>query len=241
MMYKWKPGMIEFMKDAAEYNAFHDVLAERVADYLPLGSTLCDAGCGMGYLSLALSKTCSQVTAIDISEKPLKAFESNLSRLKKNNIKILKGDLFEQDPEKLYDAMVFCFFGGTMEALKVARKQCQGTVILIKRNWEKRRFTLTEKHLERHTFEKTKAQLRSMGISFKEEVIPLEMGQPFRSVEAAVDFFKLYASDTRNDSVNSMEVQKKLITITSDTYSHYLPMHREVGMIVIQTADIPTF
>ena len=71
MMFRWEPDMVRFMKDASEYGDYHARLAARIAAHLPAGAHVCDAGCGLGYLSRALAPLCGRVTALDISENAL--------------------------------------------------------------------------------------------------------------------------------------------------------------------------
>lgn len=49
------------------------------------------------------------------------------------NIDVIEGDLFSMRTERMFDAMVFCFFGRVEETLRVAKAQCMGTVYMIKK------------------------------------------------------------------------------------------------------------
>lgn len=52
-MFIWNEDMIRFLRDASEHSDYHHLLAEYLAKRLPENAHVCDAGCGLGYLSLA--------------------------------------------------------------------------------------------------------------------------------------------------------------------------------------------
>ena len=64
-MFEWNADKVRFMEDAAAWGDFHARLAAALAPYLE--GRICDAGCGTGHLSLALSPYVKQVTAVDVS------------------------------------------------------------------------------------------------------------------------------------------------------------------------------
>lgn len=238
-MYLWKSEMVSFMKDASEYNLFHQTYAERIANYIPASAHICDAGCGLGYLSLALSTHYRKVTGIDLAAQPLAVFRELVSEREIENIQILEADIFEHRPETLYDGMVFCFFGGVLEALKIGKQQCSGTLVLINRNWNKHRFSVGESSIVGHTHAGAQLELERLGIPHRLEVFELEMGQPFRSTAAAVDFFNVYDRTSADKSLTSEAIRRRLIEIDCERFPFYLPMKRQIGMLIIHTDDIP--
>ena len=64
-MFVWTPDMIRFMQAANEKSDYHARLAAILTPKLPGCRTLCDAGCGLGYLSLALAPYVRRVTAAE--------------------------------------------------------------------------------------------------------------------------------------------------------------------------------
>ncbi|GAU78892.1 bifunctional 2-polyprenyl-6-hydroxyphenol methylase/3-demethylubiquinol 3-O-methyltransferase UbiG [Fusibacter sp. 3D3] len=239
MMFLWKPKMIDYMKDAYEFHSAHHRLAENVEAYLPKLAHVCDAGCGLGYFSLALANRCEYVTAVDIAHSPLEILRENVNQLGYQNIEIIEGDILQKPPVKPYDAMVFSFFGTVNETLKIAKEQCNGTVLMLKKNSAFHRVSLTKQVVGRHTYKSTREQLEQYGMPFRYESFSIEMGQPFKSIETAVDFFKLYCRDGHPEAIGIADVADKLIRSTSDVFPYYLPMAREVGLVVLNTEDIP--
>ncbi len=50
----WTEESIAFLRDAAAINRYYETIAERIAPQLPENAHICDAGCGIGELSLSL-------------------------------------------------------------------------------------------------------------------------------------------------------------------------------------------
>ena len=110
-MFIWNEDMIRFLRDASEHCDYHHLLAEYLAKRLPENAHVCDAGCGLGYLSLQLAPYCRQVTAVDVSPEALAVLAANCDKEKIKNVDIRCGEIAELPPDEPYDAMVFCFFG----------------------------------------------------------------------------------------------------------------------------------
>lgn len=239
-MFKWDSRMIQFMKDAVEENdLYFKSLAGKVSEYLPVDAHVCDAGCGLGYLSIELSRYCSNVTAVDIAPQALVELRNRLKQINCNNIGIVEGDIRANPPIKQYDAMVFCLFSGLEDALKIAKEQCSGKVIMIKRNWNNHLFSVSQKALARHTLQESLERLDMLRIPYKSETFVLEMGQPFRSMADAVEFFQVYSNDDYPESIKAEDIADRLVYRESDRFPYYLPALRQLGIIVVKTSDIP--
>lgn len=237
MMFRWEPQMVRFMRDASEYGSYYSELAERISRHLPDDAHVCDAGCGLGYLSRELSAFCRHVSAVDIAPQALEVLRKNAQPSDRGNISIIEGDVARCQPKVPYDAMVFCFFGKTDEILRIAKKQCSGRVVIITRNWDKHRFTLTDKPIEHSLL--TTADLRALGARFKSETFALEMGQPFRTLEDAVDFFRIYSRDQAAQSITEEDVSGRLTHQPSGEFPYYLPSLKVMRMIVLDAREIP--
>lgn len=86
--------------------------------------------------------------------------------------------------------MVFCFFGTGNEALRIAKEQCCGPVIIIKKGWSEHRFSLGKQKMGHESYTDTMALLDGYGIPHTGETLTLEMGQPFRSLDDACRFLR---------------------------------------------------
>ncbi|MCL2671550.1 MAG: class I SAM-dependent methyltransferase [Clostridiales bacterium] len=233
MMFDWNVEKIRFFRDAAEFTPFHENLAAQILPCLTGKDTICDAGCGLGYLSLALAPHCGKVTAVDISAEALRALRENKAGLR--NVEVWECDVFRLGADILFDVMIFCFFGKLAELLSCAKAHCIEKVILVKRAGAFRRFSVKEVPREKDTFAEACAALDALGIPYRCNVFPLESGQPFRSVADAQAFFKLYSGD----AVSETDIRTQLVRTQSAKFPYYLSVGQETGIIVIDTKDIP--
>ncbi len=233
------PDAIRFMCDASEQSAYHRELALKISAHLSPDNRVCDAGCGLGYLSLALSPYCREVSAVDISSAALNVLRRNIRRTGCRNVRVTEGDIAACPPARPYDAMVFCFFCGVKESLKIAKTQCRGKVIIIKKDWEQHRFSLTPRPVPGFTLEKACGCLDRLGVRYAKETFALELGQPFRSLADAAAFFRIYSSDEEPDRITEKDVASRLLRRPSEEFPYYLPSLKRMGMIVIDAGDIP--
>ena len=137
-VYHWTAEMVAYMEAAAERSDFYQQIARAAAEAAPGGGVICDAGCGLGFSSLALAPYFQKVVAADRSAEALAVLR------RKNtcpNLELLEGDLFAQPPDTPYDAMLFCFFGSAEEILRCARRQCRGRVVVVKPTRSRHRFS----------------------------------------------------------------------------------------------------
>ena len=240
-MYRWTTDSIRFRIDAAEQTGYDDAIIVQLLPELSNDSHVCDAGCGLGYTSLALARHCARVTAVDTSREALSILRNNIAVTKITNIDVVEGDLFTMRPAQPYDAMVFCFFGRVEETLRAAKAQCRGTVYLIKKNWRNHRFTPGAVPLGRFTFLQTLQELDLLGVPYRASTVPIEMGQPFCALEDAVRFFELYRQQ-EDEQENARERVKQLLTTTnSEDFPFFLSASNELGIIAVDVKDICPF
>lgn len=111
-MFCWTDDMISFMQDAANFGSYQQELADWICGALPAVRHVCDAGCGLGFLSVRLAERFETVTAADISGQALANLHRMAAEKNVSNLEILETDMMTFTPEAPYDAMVFCLFGG---------------------------------------------------------------------------------------------------------------------------------
>ena len=121
-MFTWTPEMIRLMQNANARSEYHRQLAAILAPKL--------AGC-------------RTITAADVSDAALDVLRETIRTQNLTNITPLPCDLLQSTDRTRYDGMVFCFFGSLAEILPVARRQCAKTLVIIKKNYELHRFSLT--------------------------------------------------------------------------------------------------
>ena len=224
---------IAFLRDAAAMSDYYRVIAGRIAPRLPKEAHVCDAGCGIGELSLALKLHCRHVTAVDADALAIKTLEAHLTE----GITARCGDVEALAPKEPYDAMVFCLFGRAEDALRIAKKQCRGKIFLVKRDYSHHRFSAGKVSLGEYTAGSTEAVLHEEGIPYAMERFTAEFGQPFRSLEAAKRFFALY-NRSESETLSQDEIRARLTAGPSEEFPYYLPHQKALCLFTVETADI---
>lgn len=237
-MYHWTPDMIRFMDDASAYGDYHRRLAEMIRPFLGDGQHICDAGCGLGNLSLELSLFFEKITAIDIKSRPVDILRRHCTERGINNIDALEGDIRLLPPEKPYDGMIFCFFGRSEEILEIARQQCRGTVAVIKKNYIAHRFSVGNYPSGPDGYSRMQTLLTDRQIPFECRTASLEFGQPFRCFDDIRVFYDCYSRD-QDPSLLTDEFFRSRVTETGrEDFPLYMPHQRQIGMICFQSGDI---
>ncbi len=235
-MFVWNEEMVRFLRDASEYGDYYRRLAAWIVPHLKGADHLCDAGCGLGYLTLELSNYVNHITAVDSCEIALQTLREKARN--KQNIHILSGNIKDFTPTEKYEAMVFSFFGKMEEIHPIAKQQCRGTVFLFKKNYVNHRFTPGEYRAGDDSYANAVNWLEKKRIPFIGQTLSLEMGQPLRSLEEARRFFALYSRGDREEITDAF-LQTRLLETGRQDFPLYLPQKREVGCLRFAAADLP--
>ena len=237
-MFYWDEERIRLMEDAAAWGDFHARLAAELAKSLPPESRICDAGCGTGHLSLALSSYARQVTAVDVSQQALSLLADNCRKRNVTNIAIRRGDIHSLPPEQPYDAMALCFFGHMDAILSLAAAQCRATVLAVMRSDSCHRFSAGRPSMRCGGYTRGRETLRALGIPFQAREMELPMGQPFRSLADARRFFELYRRDGDDTPITDEFLHRRLTATGRADFPLYLPQNRRFGLLRRETREI---
>lgn len=234
-MLNWNEETVRYLRDASEWGDYHARLAEWMAPHLHKSDHLCDAGCGLGYLTLALSNYVNHITAVDSSEIALSVLREKAKSRK--NIRVVADNIFNFTDVEAYDAMVFCFFGKIEEIAKLAKERCRGTVFVFKRNYVNHRFSVGACAAGKDSLANTVSWLREKNVPFAVDTLSLEMGQPLRDREDGRRFFSIYNQSDQN--ISDSFLRSRLIETGRSDFPLYLPQERQVGCLRFQAADLP--
>ena len=213
-MFSWSADTVRFMADACRRTDFHEKLTALLLPYLKPTDHICDAGCGLGYLSLALSPHAARVTGI-------------------TNVTPLCADVLAYTPPEPFDAMVFCFFGSMEEILAAARRQCRGTVLAVVRDDVCHRFSGAPRAPGCHSFDAACGVLDAHGIPYTAQRAALDFPQPFRTLEDARTFLTLYGGGAPAED----DLRTKLVSTGDPDFPWQLPGVRRFGMIAFSTEE----
>lgn len=231
--------MTYFMKNACEYNSYNAELAKLIKAELDDSTVhICDIGCGLGHLSLELAQYFKAVTAIDIDSNAIAVLKDNITRRKINNIEAVCTDAIEYRADKPFNSMVFCFFGAMNDTLKISAKNCTGKVFIIGRNWNEHRFSVKNEIRPHFTTKQKCDYLNKLEIPYKLSYLSTDMGQPLRDEQEAISFFKLYNRSNELNKITFDDIKKKLIPSDKADYKYYLPMQKELCIII---CEAPSF
>ena len=226
-MFEWTEERVSFMADACERTDFHEKLAALLSPYLQKTDSVCDAGCGLGYLSLALSPLVGHVTAAERDDRALDVLRRQMARRHIRNVTPLCTDVLAYTPPVPFDAMVFCFFGSMEEIVAAARRQCRGTVLAIVRDDTCHRFSGAPREPGRHSFESACSYLERQGIPYTSRRMALDFPQPLRTREDAQRFMALYGGGDEAEALPT-----PLVSTGDPEFPWQLPGVRRFGMII---------
>lgn len=235
----WEPDMISFMGSASEYSDYNRQLAQKMLPWLSEDMHICDAGSGLGYLSLALSPHVRQVTAVELHAGAAAVLTENCGALGIRNVVSRCGAMAQMQPQTPYDAMVFCFFGSRQEILRLAKQQCAGDVFVFTRNYDKHRFSAGSHRSGFGGYPEFSRFLEELGIPAHRETFSLEFGQPFRDLEEAHRFFRLYSKDQNKDVLTDDFIRSQLTETGQEDFPFYLPHRKPIGFLHFAAKDIP--
>ena len=131
--------------------------------------------------------------------------------------------------------MVFCLFGGTDEILDIAARQCGGTALVVRRDFRQHQFS-SGVRMAGHTAADMEQELRRRGLTCTLRRFTLELGQPFRSVEDALAFFRLYSRDGTVPA--RQELEARLEPSPWPDYPLYLPNPKPLCLLAIPAGQL---
>ena len=238
-MFRWTDDMIRFQADAARHTDFHRQLAAELLPCLSPADHVCDAGCGLGFLSLALAPYVGSVTAVERDDRALAVLRQELAARGVGNVRPLCADVFTAMPAQPYDAMVFCFFGSMDEILSAARDRCRGTVIAVKRDQTDHRFTVTKQPLGgTHGVDAACRRLEELGIPYSLKRTAFRFDQPFRTLADARRFFEIYRRTDDVSLITDDFLRGRLEETGRPEFPWRLPSLRPAGILTFDALKI---
>ena len=224
-MFEWNPRKIHFRIDSARRSHFHQIISQKLADKFedPSQISICDAGCGLGFLSLALTEHFGHVTSIDISQIALDNLRAEADRRSLTNIDIVHEDLLTDPHVKphQYDTMVFSFFGNIEEIMQIALPRCRDRIFILKKNDHHHRFSVSHAIRPYDTMAHALTGLNALDLPFSKEDLAIEDGQPLRSLEEAEEFFHIYARGNDAELINRDYVRSMLTETDDPDFPYY--------------------
>ncbi len=231
--FPWTTQSVRWYKDAEAYCGYYDTLARRILGGLPPDARICDMCCGVGLLAKALAPACGEVAAIDINDGIIAGLQAEIARAGIPNLRASAGD-FETlpYPENPYDAMVICMFSSVDEFFPRAERWASDTLFFITNAAEKRAFSASGQPNDGREYLRSKAYLAERNIPFSVELLSMEFGQPFRSLEDAAVFIRHYDQES-SDAEIQQYLSARLVPADRAPFRYYLPNNKSIAFFSI--------
>lgn len=230
--------MISFMDDASSYGDYFASLSSVLSQYIDKDMSVCDAGCGIGQLSFALSPYVKKVTGIDRSESAIEFCNEKKRIADVPNISFECKDLLDMPEKAFFDVMVFNYFGRMEQIVRIARSHCRRKLIIIKKNYTEHRFSIGRNPIDGREIHGAEEYLEREKIAHGERLFSHEFGQPFRSIEDALEFFNIYSRDPDRSIINEQNVKSRLVETGNPVFPYYLPHVRNSRIHIIDMKEV---
>lgn len=264
-MSAWTDDIISFMEDANRFTSYFDYLAAIVKDHTPPMGRICDAGCGMGQLALALAPFASAVDAVDTSAAATDYVGHLARREDASNVRAVRADMRLLQPEARYDTMAFCLSASVADALAIARRCCIGKVVVVNKIQAKMdacrgngsepsgvrarkpgaAFDAAVAPADERTvrplvynFEETLLELARRGICSEGRELSIDYGQPFRTLKDAQRYFALFRTRSFPGGVTTAQLAHLLNETGNDEFPYYLPIRRHLAAYVLDAGSL---
>lgn len=224
----WNERTITWLEAASEFTGFHRKLAELLRPHLHPGGTLCDLGCGLGLIDLELSPWFERITCLDTSAPALAALERLAARRGCTNLEPVRGDVEELEGE--WDSVLGVFFGFG-DRIPQWLSHCRRSLVVVVADGGRPSFGPGHP-AKRYTADYAQALLEEAGIPYRMERHGLEYGQPFRSLEEAEEFGRIYSGGSLAEDLAYLHDR---LTATGDpVYPWYLPQEKRFAVFSVQ-------
>lgn len=239
-MFSWNEDRIRWFDKAVCHTDFYEGIVKKCNEkgLLKDDYEVLDVGCGLGFLSIALSSYVKSVTALDISEIAIDFLEKECKKRRIANIKTLICDWKKHKPEKKYDMVFVCYCGGfgTEDFYKLA-KLSKGYVIGIISNRSTgynfgiNEFSQSASTLhKKESFNSVKKFFKQNNISYQNIEHKCEFGQPIDNIEEYKRFMEHYY-DINDDALLKKHSEACL---KENKQGYYLPNIKHSNIIIIE-------
>ena len=232
-MFSWSADTVRFMADACRRTDFHEKLTALLLPYLKPTDHICDAGCGLGYLSLALSPHAARVTAAEGGGQYLLHAAEKAEHHGDEGYRRRIGQHIGAQGRHIGNAPGVQLLPQDGQGRGAALRQCRGTVLAVVRDDVCHRFSGAPRAPGRHSFDAACGVLDAHGIPYTAQRAALDFPQPFRTLEDARTFLALYGGGAPAED----DLRAKLISTGDPDFPWQLPGVRRFGMIAFSTEE----
>ena len=232
-MQAWSPEVVRFMEDAGRFGTYFHVLADVATRGLAPGATVVDAGCGMGQLSRAMLDRGMRVDAVDLSPK---AVEYALAH-PETCAPVRMANFFESGfIPRGCDRIVFSLSASWEDAFRIARENGAQSVVAFNKihRYPHAGPGGDECRPIIRSMERVTRELEQLDYDCNAWDIVLDYGQPFRTLEDAQLYFRLFRTYRYPQGVTAGELRRILKQTGDAEFPYYLPVLRHLAVFEMQ-------
>ena len=233
----WTPEKIENYKQASEYTSFHKKLSVLAAPYLDKRWTLVDIGCGPGLLDFWLAPMVTGIDAIDSDAAAIGDLKERLDdvfltdRRTAEKIRPRHMSFMDIDGES-WDVALMCFLGIDTAMFKTALALAKRRILVFMHGRPDADGPLASSNDGgKLSAAELEDLLNTGGFKFKKNIMEMQFGQPFKSLEDIHRFLSAYGGDDAEKRMTDAE--ERIVKTNRFDYPYYLPKSISVAAFVI--------
>ena len=230
MALRWNEQCVEWYTIAANESTFHDTLADVIAPSLLKADTLCDVGCGLGRLSLALACGVASVVALDENPYAVQALRQRVAALELRNYTVVQGDAARLRVP--YDVLLLSFFGRSTDAVLAMMPLCRRRMVCVVHAGEGGNLYPVQVPKKRMNTQSLQSALEDAGLRYRVEAARAEFGQPLRSEADGIEFI-LHHQPKLPQSEAEAFLRSHVVEKNSTAWPLYLPSEKKVSIFFI--------
>lgn len=228
MNFNWDDDTIRWYQEANAYTDFFTNVAQVISPALEKETHLCDVGCGLGLVDLALRKKVKAITAIDSNEKVIASLKGQIKKKEISNIQTKVMDYRQMTGQ--YDVILLSFFAS--RDLEFFLDHCQKLIVLVDQKTTIKPFIDGTRSHRRNTESRLVESLAKNNHDYLVKRVVLEFGQPLRSrAEANRYMEKTYPKAQAHQRASYLE--EELVQNDDQAYPYYLPREKSLSIFEI--------
>jgi SAM-dependent methyltransferase len=232
-MVPWSQQRIEWYQRAVAYTHFDRLLADAIVPYLPKGETVCDLGCGTGYLAMELARRGYAATAFDANELTQDYVRQEAKRRGLPGLTPQRGSWFDLPREPHWDHVVMVFAGHLDQDLSLFLSLCRKQLILVLKDGDDSHVQADGVSLLKHVpAQQVEAQLG--GYRYLSFDLKAPFGQPLKSEKECRAYLTAFGVDTHSADSALHRVQES----DDPLYPLYLPNEKRMKLFVIEKGSV---
>ena len=228
-MFEWTTERIDWYERALSYTGYASLLAEELIEYLPISESVCDLGCGTGYLARELALRGYEVWGADRSRLALNVLRKEKDRLNLHKLSVLEANWADIKGTELWDNVIMVSAGHFDSELMKYLSLCKKRLILVvKEDKSSHVLPKGQKSALRKRDYLVSDLLKDFEYSVK-SFYP-EFGQPLLSMDEAKKYISYFGGDVESEK----SALGRVIQTGRADYPYYLPNKSEKLIYVIQ-------